>query len=944
MGRKIRRVISVLLLLCAILITQLPVPEMSAAGSNDFQMNQNKLVKYLGTASTVSISDTVKEIGEESFANNLGLNVISCGTNVKKIAHGAFANCSYLSKAIIPDLVEEIDSAAFSGCKNLTKVNIGKGVKIIGDGVFAGCNSLKEISIDNNNPNLILSDGALYNKDKTILYAYLNGNTQDTYNMPNTVEKIKEYAFWGNETLENITLSSALKEIPGYAFSNCKNLKEITIPYSVKSIDAKSFENCISLKNTTIPSAVTYIDTTAFDGCYKLNIIADEGSVASDYFAAMDKSDIASAEDSDTKAVVVSSNKKSDNSLEDSSIEAESDTESDTEVETEKKIFKDASIDPSNVDYMPNKDPLSGLEDSSVIAKTIIVNGNAVLFLNRDTANVHQGMIERADDMDNENGTIVYDPQKGGYLPKYTIVNDKVATQAFYADTDMKEYTIPSGVTSLGDFSYARSSLTDVEIPDGVTDIGYGAFYHCNQLANVKIPQSVKNIQAYAFDYTPFITNWKSNQDGNDFLIVGDHILLAYKGNNANIEIPEGVQKISPGCFQNHNELQSVYLPDSIKEIGEDAFRDCNGLTTISGGNYLESIGDRAFYKCPVTTFTIPSTVKSIGLRAIDFTDTQKDDSTKTVVFNGNILPNISYGETSQRLMNEDYRKNALYNVLFAVVNDSCENFKDTVLDGNKLGFSGLVLTIERDSSGNETGNAIVRKNNIFSDTVLKKIPKEVSIKGKKYQIKDFDQIELTKVKETETSNNLKVLYNSKESSEITAEFSENEDVGYLSITDSQSAGEKIKRAYQELFGDTIPAMVTYDIELMDATQTIPITKFGKAVLTISMPIPEEIKGDTYHVICLDNDNQLEEVNTNINKEDNTITFEVSHLSDYAIYSTGMETVTLNVKDGKLIKNLKKDDSPDTGDYSIPVQYVLAIFISSLSLLLFFWKSKSKKV
>ncbi len=81
----------------------------------------------------------------------------------------------------------------------------------------------------------------------------------------------------------------------------------------------------------------------------------------------------------------------------------------------------------------------------------------------------------------------------------------------------------------MGDFSYARSSLTDVEIPDGVTDIGYGAFYHCNQLTTVKIPQSVENIQAYAFDHTPFITNWKSNQDGNDFLIVGNHILLAYK-------------------------------------------------------------------------------------------------------------------------------------------------------------------------------------------------------------------------------------------------------------------------------------------------------------------------------------------------------------------------------------------------------------------------------
>ncbi len=935
MGRKIRRVIGAVLLLCAVLITKLPVPEISAAGSDDFQMNRDVLVEYIGTASSVSISDTVKEIGEEAFANNLNLNTISCGNNVKKIAHGAFANCTYLNKAVISDSVEEIDSAAFSGCRNLSKVRIGKNVKVIGDGVFAGCNALKSITIDKDNKCLIMEDGALYNKDKTVLYAYLNGNTKESYNMQKSVKSIKEYTFWGNERLEKISLSNYLEAIPGYAFANCRNLEELVIPYSVNSIDAKSFENCVSLQDITIPASVTYIDPTAFDGCYQLNIIADEGSYAYEFFAAMDKSDVAKTEESDTRKVVVSS---------------KSGDETDKQKE-ETKNLKDASKDPSNVEYMPQKDPLSGLEDSSVIAKTIVVGGSAVLFLNNDNPNIHEGVLERtnetiddADDVQTENSMVIYDQQKGGYLPKYTIVDNKIAGQAFYASMDMKDYVIPDGITTIGDFSFARSNVASVEIPNGVKSIGYGAFYHCDNLTNVQIPQTVEDIKANAFVRTPYLTDWMSNQDGNDYLIVGNHILLAYKGNSANVEIPEGVIKIAPNCFQNHGEIESVYLPESMKVIGEDAFRECYNLTMISGGNNLEEIEDRAFYQCPLKTFTVPENVKKIGLRAIDFTNTYKEDNTKTVIFDGDSLPEISYGDTSKRLMNEDYRKNALHNVLFAIVNDSCENFDNSVLDGEKLGFSGLILSIEKDASGNETGNVIVRKNNIFSNTVLEQIPREISVRGKQYQIKDFDKIKLAPEKESNSDDGIKVIYNKKETDDIKAHFSEDEVVGYLSILEMQGTDGKIKNAYEELFGENTPEMMTYDIKLMDITDTVPITKFGKSILTITMPIPEKLKGDTYHVICLDEDNQLEEVNTYINKEDNTISFETSHLSEYAIYATGNENVTLNIKDGKLIKNFKKDDSPDTGDYSISIKYVAAIFVASVSLLLIFWKSKYKRV
>lgn len=944
MGKKIRRVVGVLLVLTAGLITQLPVPEISAASADDFQMNNDVLVKYTGTVSTVSVSDTVKVIGEEAFANNMSINTVSCGKNVKEILHGAFANCTYLTKAELPDTVEKLDSAAFSGCENLNHLNIGKNLKDIGQGAFAGCNSLENIIIDKKNPYLILDNGALYNKDKTILYAYFGKDNATSFTMPESVEKIYSYAFWGNKDLENITLSGSLKEIPGYAFSNCKNLQEITLPYSVHNIDAKAFENCISLTDTTISGSVTYIHPTAFDGCNKLNIIADEGSTAYTFFQNFDKSDVEIAEEEDTKKVVVSSSPTSvsGNDAENQDTISQNDFSG--------IALKNASEDPSNVEYMPQKDPLSGIEEASVIAKTIIVDGTAVLFLD-PALEINQGIIVKESDTVSDNngsqdsGEVIYDPQKGGYLPKYTIINNKIASQAFYALRDIEDYSIPEGITEIGDFSFARSNLKKADIKEQAESIGYGAFYCCDKLTEVVIPNSVQTIEAHAFDNTPWINNWRSNADSSDYLVVGDDILLAYKGSQSNIEIPEGVKKIAPGCFMEHSEIESVYLPDSLKVIGEDSFNGCTNLTTLSGGNYIETIEDRAFMDCPIATFTVPSTVKRIGLRAIDYSQTEKNDNTKTVYFNGTVLPQITYGATTQRLQNEEYRKNSLHNVLFAIVPDSVNTFEDTVLDNNKLGFSGMILSIEKDENGNETGKLTVKKNYIFSDMVFEQLPKTVILKGKEYSIKDFDSIELaqnTTADSNEKSMSVSVFYNNKETNELSAAFSENESVGTLYISDSDTAKQNIEAAYGELFGNNIPEMRGFDIVLKDSTDSMEITRFGKAVLSVTMKIPDGISGETYHVVCMDEDGQLEEVDTKVNKEEQTLVFNASHLSQYAVYATGNETTTLNLKNGKLVKNYKLDESPDTGDYSIPIKFVCALAVFLIGLICIFYKGKRK--
>lgn len=938
MKKKIRRIIGAVLILTSILFFLIPALNTSAVVLDPFQMDHDSLVKYEGTAITVSVPDDVKTIGAESFAGNQTIAQVDVGKNTRTIEHGAFANCPYLYSVTTHDNLEEIQTAAFAGDEKLTSINLGASVNKLGYGVFAGCNNLSSVSISRNNDKFTYLNGALYDRDGKYLYAYLGGYSSTYYRMPSSVESMSKYCFWGNNVLDSVSLSSYVETIPAYSFSNCRNLKKINIPYSVTTIDAKAFENCVSLADVSIPASVTYIDPTAFDGCVNLNIIADPGTAAYEFFKNFDNSDVADAESGDVNIVIYpdeeEEQKQTDN------------TEGSDYDESYTGGLVDASKDPSNVDFMPSYNPLDVMEED-IVAKSVIVAGNAVLFYNPDVV-VNESYVDNSTqqdtasttDSDNDDSAeeIIYDSAKGGYLPKYTKVDDRIATQAFYGNAKLDNYDIPSDIKYISDFAFARSSLKSIDIPEGVTHIGYGAFYHCDNLAEVNIPKTVTDIEGYAFENTPYMAAARANNQ-NNFIIVGDGILLAFTGNSDRVTVPEGVKKIAPGAFMNNISLKAVSMPSTLTEIGEDAFRDCKNLSSVALNEGITTISDRAFMGCPISSLHIPSSVKSIGLRAIDYSNTGKNDATKVVVFSGDNLPSVSYGKTSLRLENDDYRCDSLYNVLFAVVDSS-----DVELDGSVLkspvGFSGIVLTKNRDSAGNETGNMSVVDSHIFSAEVLSGLPDTVDIDGSTYSIDGLDEITLSENKAKDyTGKDLSVLFNGKQNDNFQATLSEDHSIGKLYI-DTNNDGV-IESKYKELFGDSnVPKIAAFDVKLTDPTGIVNIDKLGTSSLAVSMPIPEGIKGDTYHAVTIDSDGQLEELKTIVNETYNTVDFTMNHLGKVGIYATGADNSSRILKNGKTVKNYKLDDSPNTGDMSLPVRGVISLGLLSAGLFLVIYKKR----
>lgn len=80
------------------------------------------------------------------------------------------------------------------------------------------------------------------------------------------------------------------------------------------------------------------------------------------------------------------------------------------------------------------------------------------------------------------------------------LFNKDKTTLIYWPRGKTGSYTIPDGVTAIGDYAfYYCSGLTSVTIPSSVTSIGESAFKHCTGLTSITIPNSVTSIVNLAF-------------------------------------------------------------------------------------------------------------------------------------------------------------------------------------------------------------------------------------------------------------------------------------------------------------------------------------------------------------------------------------------------------------------------------------------------------------
>ena len=257
---------------------------------------------------TITLVDTIKQIGASAFSGCINLMMIDIPTGVEEIGDYTFENCTSLRRITLPNTIKTIGAAAFKSCINLIDIDLGK-VENIGEGAFARCNSLTEVTVPGTVETIFsttfenctgLTSVVIEDGVSTIQsYAFSGCGNLTNISIPSNIFRIEAYAFDGiNIKAYNIKnngkylgnsknkyvafvgmvdgdasqfiLASSTRHILDKAFFYCTNLEEIVIPEEVYTVGNYAFEGCSSLKSIVLPDEIHTLGVSIFKDCTSL--------------------------------------------------------------------------------------------------------------------------------------------------------------------------------------------------------------------------------------------------------------------------------------------------------------------------------------------------------------------------------------------------------------------------------------------------------------------------------------------------------------------------------------------------------------------------------------------------------------------------------------------------------------------------------------------------
>lgn len=140
-------------------------------------------------------------------------------------------------------------------------------------------------------------------------------------------------------------------------------------------------------------------------------------------------------------------------------------------------------------------------------------------------------------------------------------------------------------------FIWSREDPVSVVVSEGIESIGAGVFHTEECIVSITLPSTVKSIGDYTLGSTSITS----------------------------MSFPEGVETWGAYILSGNEQLSDVHLPSDMTAIPEGMFVHCESLTSLSIPSGVTAFGESAFRGTGFESFTVPSSVTSMGARVLSY-------------------------------------------------------------------------------------------------------------------------------------------------------------------------------------------------------------------------------------------------------------------------------------------------------------------------------------
>ncbi|MCD8206398.1 MAG: leucine-rich repeat domain-containing protein [Bacteroidales bacterium] len=533
----------------------------------------------------ITIPASVTTIMAKTFTGCTSLATINFeeGCSLETIGDGAFTNCTSLKSFTFPESVATsiaLGSEIFSGCA-LETLTLSSGVTDIGE-AFIGSTIAKIEITENTTFEVDCTGKVLYSVGGGTI-AYIIGELEGEYKIPDGVTVIGSAAFAGQTKMTAVEIGAQVASIGEYAFYGCTSLAKVTIAdgsaISGDAIGEYAFSGCEKLENIGIPDGVTILSEGCFYGCSVLASLTLPSSVTEIGAYALYKTGVTQI---DLTCIETVGSHAFDGA---SSLASVTVTDTTTNIGT--YAFQSTAIVAFD---LPNTiTSVSNYMFCGCASLTSIEIPEGVTSIG---SNVFSGCTALAN---------VKLPSTLVSLGQYAFQNcsslvtcdlpaslEEIGTYAFYGCSSLESIVFPEKLTQiLNNTFYGCESLKGVDFGDNITSIGINAFYGCTSLETVIVGRYVTYLGQYAFYGCTSLT-------------------YAYTG--------DLVSSLDQFTFANCSSLETIEFGTALKSIGMSVFQNCTSLVTVTLNVGLEEINASAFAKCTgLQTMYIPSTLSYVA-------------------------------------------------------------------------------------------------------------------------------------------------------------------------------------------------------------------------------------------------------------------------------------------------------------------------------------------